>query len=112
MDDHEEKTYTANNETITTSSSPSSRPSAVNDERVKSVFRKMSLFSLSESLADHVNPRTVLTIQQAIVLIGLILLMIVVLQIPTILYYANPPSSLSAGTSIISDFNLDTCSVS
>ena len=115
MDDHGEISYTTNqHETTVADSTPSIRTS-INDESVKSVFRKsnVTLFGISESLADHVNPRTVLTIQQAIILIGLTLLMIVLLQIPTILYYANrPPSPLLAGTSFISDINVDTCSVS
>lgn len=82
-------------------------------KRAKEFIRKISLFSLSESVVpDHMSPRTVLTIQQMVILIGSILLVIAVLQIPTILYFTNPPPSASTSTSFISDIDFNTCSVS
>ena len=56
-----------------------------------------------------INRMTVLTIQQAIVLIISILLVIVILQIPTILFYENKPS-LPTTYDIGIDF--ETCTVS
>ena len=107
MDDHvtTEAAYTTDH-----GGTEAAEPSGYSPTSVKRELRRM-LVSVSESIADRVNPRTVLTIQQAIILIGLILLVTVVLQIPTILYYANPPS-LPTRASFISDISVDTCSVS
>ena len=107
MDDHGQITNSDTETAAANDSATSSNHTSIKIERAS----KLSSFGISESLTDHVNPRTLLTIQQAIILFGLILLLIVALQIPTILYYVNPPSVLSAITSF-SDINLDTCSVS
>ena len=53
--------------------------------------------------------KTVLTVQQSVTLIILILVMVVALQIPTIVYYSNKPS-LPTTYDIGIDF--ETCSVS
>ena len=79
-------------------------------KRATELLRKISLFSISES--EAVSPLTVLTIQQAVILISTILLIAVVLQIPTILYYTNEPPSSGTSSSLISDINFQTCSVS
>ena len=69
----------------------------------------------SSDTDDEVNPITLLKIYQVAILICSILLMIILLQIPTILYYTNPPtfsgiSSLANGLGI--DVNFKDCSVS
>lgn len=46
----------------------------------------------SSRIKKNVNAVTLLTVQQVVTLTVSILLMIVVLQIPTILYYVNTPS--------------------
>ena len=46
----------------------------------------------SSRMKKNVNAVTLLTVQQVVTLTISILLMIVVLQIPTILYYVNTPS--------------------
>ena len=54
--------------------------------------------------------KTVLTVQQAVTLVISILLMAVILQVPTILYYNNQPSLPDTGHAFGIDFN--TCTVS
>ena len=56
------------------------------------------------------NPLTTLTIPQVLVLTSSILIMIVVLQTPTVLYYTDQPSELTALPSFGIDF--ESCSVS
>ena len=66
----------------------------------------------SDRSRPNVNPTvTVLKVQQIVILVILILLTAVILQIPTILYYADQPS-LSTSLSIGIDIDFDTCSVS
>ena len=65
-------------------------------------------FGVQPKTDAAVNP-IALTIQQVVILIASILIMIVVLQIPTILYYNDKPSEPT-----IPSFGIDfgTCSVS
>ena len=86
----------------------------VKRQKTNKLLRKISLFSISDSLDGRVSSslKVPLTIQQVVVLIVLILLVIVVLQIPTVLFYANPPRSSSDSTSFINGIDVQTCSVS
>ena len=65
----------------------------------------------SSRMKKNVNAVTLLTVQQVVTLTISILLMIVVLQIPTILYYVNTPS-LPDTYDIGIDLELESCSVS
>jgi len=70
--------------------------------------------TLSTTDTENVNSITLLKVHQVVILICSILLMIVLLQIPTILYYANPPSfgvsSFADGLNV--DINFKDCTVS
>ena len=65
---------------------------------------------MPEVFGIKTNIKTVLTVQQAVTLLVLILLMAVTLQVPTILYYNNQPSLPDIGQYTGIDFN--TCTVS
>ena len=70
-------------------------------------FRKISLTE------EEANSITFVKIHQVVILICSILLMICLLQIPTILYYTNSPSFSSIGTFDIGiDVDFNACSVS
>ena len=86
-------------------SSPSSRT-------FKFQFSKVSLIRMFSSTPDKkdVNPFTVLTIYQKFILIGSIVLMAVVLQVPTIVYFTSTPPSTD-GLSIADVVDFKTCSV-
>jgi len=111
MDNNQETACTTDHVITVTDTVESPRHSPIK-KSANGLMKKISLFSISTDI-DHVNPVTVLTIQQVVILIFLILLVAIVLQIPTILYYLNPPPSSSTSTSsFLSDFDFKTCSVS
>ena len=89
-------------------------PAAPVKQKTKKLLRKISLFSISDSLDGPVSSALTvpLTIQQVVLLIVLILLVIVVLQIPTVLFYVNSPQSSSDSSSFINGIDVQTCSVS
>ena len=72
---------------------------------------KVSLLRMFSSTPEKdANPFTMLTIYQKFILIGSILLMTVVLQIPTVVYYTStPPSTDSLSITDVIDFK--TCSL-
>lgn len=111
MDDIRYEAYTTDNGTPANNPVPSVR-SPTRQKATEYLKKKISLFSIDLSELDNVKPRTVLTIQQVVILIGLIVLVILVLQIPTILYYTNQPPSSSTRISFFNDVDFDTCSVS
>ena len=72
---------------------------------------KVSLLKMFSSTPEKdTNPFTVLTIYQKFILIGSILLMIVVLQIPTVVYYTSTPPSTNS-SSITDEIDFKTCSL-
>ena len=75
-------------------------------------FSKVSLIRMFSSTPEKkdANPFTVLTVYQRLILIGLILLMAVVLQVPTIVYFTSTPPSTD-GLSITDVVDFKTCSV-
>ena len=72
-------------------------------------FPKISV-TRNASLAD-LNPFTALRIHQVYILVVSILLLIVILQIPTILFFADTPPPV-VNSSFASVINFETCSVS
>ena len=86
-------------------SSPSSRT-------FKFQFSKVSLIRMFSSTPEKkdVNPFKVLTIYHKLILIGSIILMAVVLQVPTIVYFTSAPPSTD-GLSITDAVDFKTCSV-
>ena len=108
MEGHVETACTTDYRTTVGNSPPAPGRSPMK-KRATGLLRKISLFSMSES---EVSPLTVLTIQQAILLISAILLVAAVLQIPTILYYTNEPPSSTTSSSLVGDIDFHTCSVS
>jgi len=82
---------------------------ASNPDPETATVESKSTEKVSKLQKNKTGLRSVLTIQQVVTLIISIPFMIMILQIPTILYYNNQPS-LSTTNSIGIDF--DTCSVS
>ena len=115
MDDHGEHITTTLDHGIRTSvtdSAPSVR-SPMPKMKVAQLLKKLSLFSIAESMDPGSATLTVsLTIQQVVILITLILVVIVVLQVPTVLFYVSSPSSPMSSTLFINEIDFSTCSVS
>ena len=95
---------TKDNEMQSIPASPYSLP------KTKSFKIQFSKFLFHQSEKD-VNPLTLLTIPQVLILICSILTMIVVLQIPTILHFTGAPSSTNSSY-FASEVDFKTCSVS
>ena len=113
MDDHREQPRIVTCITDHGAPATDSAPSVHSPRRIRAneLFKKLSLFSLAESLDPGPATLTVpLTIQQGVILISLIMLVIAVLQIPTILFYINSPSP--ADSTFINDIDWSTCTVS
>ena len=78
-------------------------------------FTSSFIRTLSTTDTEYVNPITLLKVHQVVILICSILLMIVLVQIPTILYYADPPTfdGISSFTDNLDiDVNFKDCKVS
>ena len=105
------RTASSSDSSSSEGSSPRLSPKNLIKKSTLALIRKMSNFDLTEE-TDYVNPITLLKVHQVVILICSILLMILLLQIPTILYYANSPSSPSVGSIAGFDINFKTCTVS
>ena len=93
--------------------SPGSAPSPV--YLIARRFTSSLVRKLSTTDTEYVNPITLLKVHQVVILICSILLMIFLLQIPTILYYADPPTfdgNSSFTDSLDIDVNFKDCKVS
>jgi len=108
------RTVSTSDSTSSEGSSPQSSPRTSPKNLIKkstlALIKRMSNFDLTEE-ADNVNPITLLKVHQVVILICSILLMILLLQIPTILYYANSPTSPSS-VDVGFDIDFKTCTVS
>ena len=92
-------------------SSPRTSPKHLIKKSTIALIRKMSNFDFTDE-TDYVNPITLLKVHQVVILICSIILMILVLQIPTILYYVKSPSSPSSVVIPGIDIDFKTCTVS
>ena len=105
------------------STSPSENQPMSNGSH-KSVTLKHDTVSISESVIAQTNlhtvkkekvnqPRNTYTTLEKfylpVILITLMCIIVMILQIPTVLYYTNPPSAEPA---LLENINLETCSVS
>ena len=86
-------------------------PPSPSIKSLKVQFSKIALIRKLSTSDIEVNPFTVLTIHQVLILVCSIVVMTVVLQIPTILYFdsSTPPA---ASSSFTSEIDFKTCSVS
>ena len=85
-------------------------PPSPSNKSLKSHISKLALIR-NLSVTSEKDPFTVLTIHQVLILVCSIILMIVVLQIPTILYF-NSTAPSSARSTFTSQIDFRTCSVS
>lgn len=88
-------------------SSPRTSPKHLIKKSTIALIRKMPNFDETD-----VNPITLLKVHQVVILICSIILVILVLQIPTILYYVKSPSSPSSVVIPGIDIDFKTCTVS
>ena len=94
---------------ITTHTSADPLPTASTSKLTSYVKEDFKWKKIPEILCCKTNIKTVVTVQQAVTLIILILLMVVAVQVPTMLFYIKQPS-LPTTYDIGIDF--ETCSVS
>ena len=94
---------------ITTHISADSLPTASISELTSHIKEDFKWKKVPEVLCCKTDVKTVLTVQQAITLIILILLMVVTVQIPTMLFYIKQPS---LPTNYDIGIDIETCSVS
>ena len=87
-----------------------SAPPSPSNKSLKSQFSKLALIR-NLSVTSDKDHFTVLTIHQVFILVCSIILMIVVLQIPTILYF-NSTAPSTASSSFTDQIDFRTCSVS
>ena len=83
-------------------------PSSPSTNSLRFQFSKIGL--IRNTSREELNPFAALRIYQVYVLVTSILLMIVVLQIPTILFFTNTSSPIASSFRSVVDYK--TCSVS
>ena len=94
---------------ITTRTSADLLPTASTSESLYHIKEDSKWKKIPEILCCKTDVKTVLTVQQAVTLIILILLMVVAVQTPTMLYYIKQPS---LHTTYDIGIDIETCSVS
>ena len=93
----------------TTRTSADLLPAASTSKLTSHIKEDFKWKKIPEILCCKTNIKTVVTVQQAVTLIILILLMVVAVQVPTMVYYIKQPS---LPTTYDIGIGFETCSVS